>query len=131
MAQRPKDGVATPGKILDVNLFGRFLSTPDEFGPETSSIGSSLKLSFHPYKENPKRTLYASWALILVRAAPGLRYELELDLGPHLGDSNRISIGPTSLFGNPCWSLESLCHSPSVVVSMEDMSSSVIIVIGL
>ena len=32
-----------------------------------------MKLSSHPYKEHRKRTPYATWALILVRAAPGLR----------------------------------------------------------
>ena len=39
-----------------------------------------MKLSFHPYKERPKRTLYATWASFLVRAAPGLRDGLELEL---------------------------------------------------
>jgi hypothetical protein len=29
--------------------------TPNEFGPETSAIGSYMKFSFHPYKERPKR----------------------------------------------------------------------------
>jgi len=55
-------------------------STPKEFGPETGAIGSSLKLSFHPYKERPKRTPYATCASFLVRAAPVLRGELELEL---------------------------------------------------
>ena len=39
-----------------------------------------MKLSFYPYKELPKRTLYATWASFLVRAAPGLRDRLELEL---------------------------------------------------
>ena len=39
-----------------------------------------MKLSFHPYKERPKRTLYATSALFLVRVAPGLRDRLELEL---------------------------------------------------
>ena len=73
MAQRPKDGVAAPGQILDVNLFGRIPSTPDDFGPETSAIGSVLKLSFHPYKERPNPTPYATWASVLVWAIPGVR----------------------------------------------------------
>jgi len=60
-------------------------------------------------------------------AALGLRDELELDLGLHLGDSNWISFWPPSLFGYPCWSLGSLCHSLIVVVPMEDMSSSYIL----
>jgi hypothetical protein len=72
--------------------------TPNEFGPRTGAIGSSLKLSFHPYKEHPKRSSYVTWALM---AALGLRDELELDLGLHLGDSNWISFGPPSLFGYP------------------------------
>ena len=46
----------TPWKLLDVTLFHRYLLTPNEFGPETGAIGSSLKLYFHPYKEHPKMT---------------------------------------------------------------------------
>ena len=38
-----------------------------------------LELSFHPYKEHLKRTLYAAWASILVRAAPVLRDGLKLE----------------------------------------------------
>ena len=60
-------------------MFQRFLSSPKEFGPPTRAIGSSLKLSFHPCKEHPKRTPYAAHASILVRAASGLRDELELE----------------------------------------------------
>jgi hypothetical protein len=52
-----------------------------EFGPETSSIGNSMKLSFHAYKERSNWTPYAAWASFLVRAAPELRGGLELDLG--------------------------------------------------
>ena len=44
-----------------------------------SAIGSSLKLSFHPYKEHSKQAPYAAWAPILVQAAPGLRDGLELE----------------------------------------------------
>ena len=76
-----------------------------EFGPETSSIASSTKLSFHAYKQRPNWTLDAAWASFLVRAATKLRDGLEHDLGLHLGDSNWISFGPhldlkihTSLF---------------------------------
>ena len=50
----------------------------NEFGPQTSAVGCSLKLSFHPYKEHPKRTPYVAWASILVRAAPALRDGLQL-----------------------------------------------------
>jgi hypothetical protein len=64
---------AAPEQMLDVNLCRRFPSTLDEFGPETSSIGSLLKLSFHPYKEHPNPTLYATWTSVLVRAVPGGR----------------------------------------------------------
>ena len=39
-----------------------------------------MKLSFHPYKERPKRTQYATWTSFLVHAAPGLRDGLELEL---------------------------------------------------
>ena len=71
--KRPKDGVAAPGQKLDINFLGRFLSTPDEFGPETGSIGSILKLSFHPYQVRPNPTPYATWASVLVRPVPGVR----------------------------------------------------------
>ena len=76
----PKDGGAAPWQILDVTLFRLFPLTPNEFWPETASIGSFLKLSFHPYKELPKRTPYETRASFLVRAAPGLRGGLELEL---------------------------------------------------
>ena len=62
-----------PDQILDVKLFRLFLSIPDEFGVETSTIGRVLKLSFQPYKERPNPTLYATWASILLRAVPGVR----------------------------------------------------------
>ena len=68
-----KDGVAAPDQILDVNLFGQFPSTLDEFGLEIGSIGSLLKLSFQPYKERPNPTPYATWASVLVRAVLGVR----------------------------------------------------------
>ena len=51
-----------------------------EFRSETGAIGSSMKMSFHPYIERPKRTPYTAWASILVRAVSGLRGELELEL---------------------------------------------------
>ena len=89
-ANNPKDGVAAPWQILDVVLFWVFLLTPNEFWPEAGAIGSSLKLSFRPYKERPIRTPYAAWASFLVCAALGLRDELELYLGLHLGDSISI-----------------------------------------
>jgi hypothetical protein len=71
--KRPKDGVAAPEQILDVNLFRQFPRILDEFGPEIGVIGSSSKLSFHPYKELPNLTLYVTWAPILLRVVPGIR----------------------------------------------------------
>jgi hypothetical protein len=47
----------------------RSMLTPNVFGPETSAIESSLKLSCHPYKEHPKRTSYELKASCLVGAA--------------------------------------------------------------
>jgi hypothetical protein len=73
-------GDAAPWQILDVNLFRRFPLTQDEFWHETSSIGSSMKLFFQPYIKRPKPTLYATWASVLLRTAPGLRTGLELEL---------------------------------------------------
>ena len=80
MGHRPKNSDAAPGQILDVNFHGRFPSTSDEFGPETSAIGSVLKISFHSYKERPNPTPYVTWAFVLVRALPGIRNRLEVDV---------------------------------------------------
>ena len=54
-----------------------------------------MKLSFHPYKERPKRTPYATWASFLVRAAPGLRDGLELELlwAPTSGTRTELALG--------------------------------------
>jgi hypothetical protein len=68
--KRPKDGVAAPEQILDVNLFRQFPWILDEFGPKTGAIGSSSKLSFYPYKERPNPTSYVTWATILLRDVP-------------------------------------------------------------
>jgi hypothetical protein len=57
---------------LDVNLFRRFPSTPNEFGPETNSIGRSIQFWFHPYNERPKRTPYATGVSISACATPEL-----------------------------------------------------------
>ena len=76
----PKDGGAAQRQILDIKFLGRFPSTPDEFGPETSSIGSVLKLYFYPYKERPNLTPYTTWAAVLVRPIPGVRNQHEIDL---------------------------------------------------
>ena len=70
---RSKNSDAAPGQILDVNFYGRFPSTPDEFGLETSAIESILKLYFQPYKERPNLSMYVTWASVLVRAIPGVR----------------------------------------------------------
>jgi hypothetical protein len=85
----PKNGGTAPWHILDVTLFRWFLLTPNEFGPETSAIRSSLKLSFYPYKESLKRTLYPTWAYFWC----GLLLDSEVD-------SN------LSCFGPPPWGLE-------------------------
>ena len=63
-----------------VNFPGQFQSTPNEFGSKTSSIGSVLELSFQPYKVHPNLTPYATWASVLVRAIPGVRNGLEVDV---------------------------------------------------
>jgi hypothetical protein len=76
-----------PEQILDVNLCRRFLLTPDEFGPETGSIGIFLKLSFHPYKEHPNPThlgvrfsTACSWSPKLKRSRTGLGFHLDPDV---------------------------------------------------
>jgi hypothetical protein len=73
-------GDAAPWQVLDVNLFRRFPLTPDEFWHETSAIVSFMKLCFQPNIERPKPTLYATWASVLLRTAPGLRTGPELKL---------------------------------------------------
>jgi hypothetical protein len=73
-------GDVAPWQILDVNLFWRFLLTREEFWHETSSIGRFMKLRFQPYMQHPKLTSYGTWASFFVRAAPGLRTRLELEL---------------------------------------------------
>ena len=77
---RPKNCDAAPGQILDVNFLKQFPSTPEEFGPETSTIGSILKLSFQPYKVRPNPSPYATVVPVLVQTAPGLRNGLEVDI---------------------------------------------------
>ena len=77
---RPKNSDAAPGQILDINFLGRFLSTPNEFGHETSAIGSVLELSFQPYKVHPNPTPNATWASVLVQAVLGIRNGLEVDV---------------------------------------------------
>jgi hypothetical protein len=51
-----------------------------EFCHETGAIRSSMKLCFQPYIERRKPTPYATWASVLLRTAPGLRTERELEL---------------------------------------------------
>ena len=84
---RPKNSDAAPGQILDVKFLGRFPSTSDEFGPDTYSIESELKLYFQPYKVRPNPSPYATVASILVRTVPGVRNRLELkfDWASNLG----------------------------------------------
>ena len=84
---RPKSSDAAPRQILDVNFLGRFPSTPNEFGPETGTIGRVLELYFQPYKVRPNPILYATVASVLVRPIPGVRNRLELkfDWASNLG----------------------------------------------
>ena len=84
---RSKNSDAAPGQILDVNFFGRFLSTPNEFGPKTSAIGSFLELYLQPYKVRSNLSPYAIVTSILVRAVPEIqnRLELEFDWASNLG----------------------------------------------
>ena len=63
-----------------VNFLGRFMSTPNEFGLETSVIESVLELSFQPYKVHPNPTPYATWTSVLVQVIPGVRNGLEVDV---------------------------------------------------
>jgi hypothetical protein len=42
----------------------------------------------------------------------------------HLGDSNRINLGPPCWLGNPCWTSSTSFHAPIMVVCMGVMSSS-------
>ena len=84
---RPKNSDEAPGQILNINFLERFPSTPDEFGPETSSIGSVLELSFPPYKVRPNPSPYVTVAHVSVQTAPGLRngLEVEFDWASNLG----------------------------------------------
>jgi len=52
----PNYDVAAPGQILDANFLGQFLTTQNEFGPETNANRSSMKLAFHPYVDRRIRT---------------------------------------------------------------------------
>jgi len=80
--QGPKTGRqhCSAGQILYVKFLGQFPSTPNEFGPETGAIESVLELSFQPYKLHQNPTPYAIWASVLVRAVPGVRNGLEVDV---------------------------------------------------
>ena len=84
---RPKNSDAAPGQILDINFLGRFLSTPNEFGPDTRAIGSVMELSFQPNKVRPNPSPYATVESILVQAVLGVRnrLELEFDWASNLG----------------------------------------------
>jgi hypothetical protein len=46
------------------------------FGRDTRSIGKVILLSFHPYKERPKRSPYMILVMILVRTVPVIRINL-------------------------------------------------------
>jgi hypothetical protein len=78
--QQPKRRQCSTLIDFGCSLISMILLTQIEFWCGTGTIWSSMKLFFHPYKERPKRTSYATWALFLVRATPGLRGGLELEL---------------------------------------------------
>ena len=60
--------------------------TQNEFGHETNSNRSSMKLSFHPYVDSRIRTSDMAWASNLRQAALGLRGGLEVKfIGPPCG----------------------------------------------
>jgi len=102
-AQRPKYDVASPRQILDVNLFGRFPLTPDEFEPDTGAIGSVLKLSFHPSIVRPNPTPYATWASVLVRAVSGVRNrnEIESVWASILNRTSALALHASKAFSTP------------------------------
>jgi hypothetical protein len=104
--KKTANNVAAPGQILDVNLFGRFPSTPNEFRPKTSAIGSVMKLYLQPYKEHRKLSPYATWVSVLVNTAPGLRDGLKNESQKRLDWASY-------------WSGR-LCYSPKVVAKVED-----------
>ena len=92
-----------PEQKLDINFLGRFMSTPDEFGPETRAIRSVLKLYFHPYQVHPNLTPYETWASVLVRTV--VESETETKSNP---------IRPPTWVGRPRW-------PPKEVAKVEDV----------
>ena len=87
--------------------------TPDEFGPETGAIGSDFKLSFHPYKERPNLTPFATWASVLLLNALGLRIRLEVEsvwASTLAGAPLLVSKGGGQGEGHPWPSLKSSSH---------------------
>jgi hypothetical protein len=72
--------------------------------------------------DHQKRSPYASWITSSKQTGPEFRGGLKLDLGLHLGDSKRISFGPPSRFGCPCWSPWPPCNSPSMVMTSSPTS---------
>jgi hypothetical protein len=69
---RPKYDKTTPWQIMYASLFRCFPWNKMVFGHETRSIGKVILLSFHPYKECPKRSLYVISVMILVWTIPGI-----------------------------------------------------------
>jgi hypothetical protein len=88
---RAKTGRRNTLLILDVHFFRRFPSTQILFLHETGAIGSSIKLSFQPYKERPKRTPYESVASVATLPSRAVRIQrpkrVGLDLFPSLGQN--------------------------------------------
>jgi hypothetical protein len=72
--------------------------------------------------DHRKRSPYASWVTSSSQTNPRFRGGLKLDLGLHLGDSNRISFWPPSRFGCPCWSPWPPCSSPSMVMTSSSLT---------
>ena len=62
----------TPFQILDVELFRKFLLTPNSYGPESGCVRKVMKLYFQPYKVLLKWTSYVAVALFLVQTISGI-----------------------------------------------------------
>ncbi len=85
----------------DASLFRRFPWSRKAFGCETISNGYFILLSFHLYKERPKRSWYVIWVMILVWSIPKIRigFQLDLDWDSNLAWPPLLLLCPsTSLF---------------------------------
>ena len=68
------------------------------------------------------------WCVLLVDFEVGSNLGC---LGLHLGDSNCISLAPSSWLGHPCWTPPSPCHAPIMVACMNVMYSSLLAFVWL